>query len=146
LHRLHCEPFLPRLIKPPFYTGPKRREDFISWNRAFERKVRGLGGQKWLYAHAYYTEEEFNEIYNREEYDRIREKYHASYLPSVYDKVKVDAVVEPETLHWIPWLLAMFWSLWPLKGLFGVYMAIHGGDYLLPRKKVDFTELDVCNS
>jgi hypothetical protein len=25
-------------------------------------KVHDLGGQKWLYAHAYYTEEEFNEV------------------------------------------------------------------------------------
>jgi FAD/FMN-containing dehydrogenase len=37
--------------------GPKRRDEFVEWNRTFERKVHELGGQKWLYAHAYYTEE-----------------------------------------------------------------------------------------
>ena len=49
--------------------GPTNRKDFIAWNRAFEKKVHAVGGQKWLYAHTYYTEEEFNEIYDREKYD-----------------------------------------------------------------------------
>ena len=115
--------------------GPKRREEFVAWNRAFEEKVHSLGGQKWLYAHTYYTEEEFNEIYNREEYDALREKYHASYLPTVYDKVKVDVSKEREAVQgsWTLWLLAVFWSIWPLTGLYGVYKAFRGGDYLLPK-------------
>jgi FAD/FMN-containing dehydrogenase len=58
--------------------GPKHREEFIRWNRDFERKVHELGGQKWLYAHTYYTEEEFDEIYNREKYDDLRVRYHVS--------------------------------------------------------------------
>lgn len=37
--------------------GPKRRGEFVKWNREFEQKVHELGGQKWLYAHAYYTQE-----------------------------------------------------------------------------------------
>ncbi len=37
-----------------------------------------LGGQKWLYAHTFYTEEEFDEIYNREKYDDLRMNYHVS--------------------------------------------------------------------
>lgn len=112
--------------------GPQKREDFIQWNRAFEKKVDALGGQKWLYAHTYYTEEEFDEIYNREQYDALREKYHATYLPSVYDKVKVD--VEKETRAREESRLAtLFWSIWPLMGLYGVYKAMMGGDYLLPK-------------
>lgn len=115
--------------------GPKGRDKFVEWNRDFEHKVRELGGQKWLYAHAYYTEKEFNEIYDRKTYDALREKYHATYLPSVYDKVKVDIEAEQKALQesWKLWLLALFWSIWPLSGLYGVYKAMLGGDYLLPR-------------
>ena len=115
--------------------GPKRRDEFVAWNRQFERKVHAFGGQKWLYAHTYYTEEEFNEIYNREDYDALREKYHATYLPTVYDKVKVDFCKEQQAIQesWLLWLLARFWSIWPLAGLYGVYKAMRGGDYLLPK-------------
>jgi Delta24-sterol reductase len=115
--------------------GPKRRAEFVAWNRDFEHKVEELGGQKWLYAHAYYTEEEFNEIYDRKTYDIIRKKYNATYLPSVYDKVKVDIEAEEKALRdsWVLWLLALFWSVWPLSGLYGVYHAMLGGDYLLPQ-------------
>ncbi|KAJ8059138.1 hypothetical protein OCU04_012113 [Sclerotinia nivalis] len=115
--------------------GPDGRDAFITWNRKFERKVRELGGQKWLYAHAYYTEEEFDEIYNRKEYDALRVKYHATYLPSIYDKVKVDIESEHRKLQtsWGLWLLAIFWNIWPLGGLYGVFKAFLGGDYLLPK-------------
>jgi hypothetical protein len=115
--------------------GPKRREDFVAWNRHFEGMVHKLGGKKWLYAHAYYTEEEFNEIYNRQDYDTLRKKYHASYLPTVYDKVKVDVAKEQKAVQesWVAWLLALFWGIWPLSGLYGVYKALLGGDYLLPQ-------------
>jgi hypothetical protein len=122
--------------------GPKRRADFVAWNREFEHRVHEFGGQKTLYAHAYYTEEEFNEIYDRKTYDALREKYHATHLPSVYDKVNVDIEAEEKALQasWVLWLLALFWSIWPLSGLYGVYHAMFGGDYLLPknsRRKVE---------
>jgi delta24-sterol reductase len=102
--------------------GPTRGDEFIAWNRAFEQKVHELGGQKWLYAHTYYSEEEFDEIYNRKEYDVLRGKYKATYLPTVYDKVRVDIEKGP-----------LFHGVWPLAGLYGVYKAIRGGDYLLPK-------------
>jgi Delta24-sterol reductase len=104
--------------------GPTKRDEFVGWNKAFEKKVHELGGQKWLYAHTYYSEEEFDEIYNRSEYDALREKYHATYLPTVYDKVKVDVEKEKKGL---------FWRIWPLAGLYGIYKAMRGGDYLLPK-------------
>jgi delta24-sterol reductase len=127
--------------------GPKRREEFVAWNRQFEGMVNKLGGQKWLYAHAYYTEEEFNEIYNRKDYDALREKYHATYLPTVYEKVKVDVAKEQKALQesWLAWLLALFWSIWPLTGLYGVYKALLGGDYLLPQTSGgSMTDLSLC--
>jgi len=54
--------------------GPKGRSAFVEFNRSLERKVADLGGKKWLYAHAYYTEEEFWNIHNRESYDALRKK------------------------------------------------------------------------
>jgi hypothetical protein len=42
--------------------GLTKRDEFIAWNRAFEKKVHELRGQKWLHAHTYYSKEEFDEI------------------------------------------------------------------------------------
>ncbi|TVY71219.1 Delta(24)-sterol reductase [Lachnellula suecica] len=117
--------------------GPKAKDAFVAWNRKLELKVDELGGQKWLYAHTYYTEQEFDDIYNRKEYEGLREKYNASYLPTVYDKVKVDFAKEEKAIKesWVAWLSMLFWSIWPLAGLYGVYKAFRGGDYLLPKAK-----------
>lgn len=116
--------------------GPKDLEAFAEINRKLELKVDELGGKKCLYAHAYYTEEEFWNIYNRREYNELRAKYHATYLPSIYDKVKVDVEGEKRRLResWAAWLFAIFWSIWPICGLYGVYKAVLGGDYLMPRQ------------
>lgn len=109
---------------------------FVAANRKLEGKVQALGGKKCLYAHAYYTEEEFWEIYDREQYEALRAKYHATYLPSIYDKVKVDLTAEKKALResWIVWLCAFFWSIWPICGLYGVFNVVIGGDYLLARE------------
>jgi Delta24-sterol reductase len=104
--------------------GSLNHETFIQQNRDLEKKVQEVGGKKWLYAHAYYTEEEFWASYDRESYDTLRRTYSATYLPSVYDKVKVD--VEAQGHQKKP-----FGGLRPLQGLYGVYKAWRGGDYLL---------------
>ena len=107
-------------------------------NRDLERKVSALNGRKWLYALTYHTEEEFWNIYDREKYNALREKYHATYLPTIYDKVKVNVEAEERmrASSWIAWVHAMFWSVWPLRGVYGVYKAVGGGDYLLSRDRV----------
>ena len=117
--------------------GPSNKEDFIAWNRRLEKKVEELGGRKLLYAHAYYEEDEFWSIYDRQRYDDLRNKYHAGYLPSVYDKVKVrvdEARSEDNGIS--AKLVRLFWGTWPFAGLYGAYRAFEGGDYLLPRDKV----------
>ncbi|KFY16697.1 hypothetical protein V492_01154 [Pseudogymnoascus sp. VKM F-4246] len=118
--------------------GPANPREFVDINRRLEQKVNSLGGKKWLYAHAYYTEDEFWNIFNRKEYDALRSKYGALYLPSIYDKVKVDFASDEKAIQdsWILWLAAIFWSIWPLQGLYGVYKAAIGGDYLLPRERI----------
>ncbi|KAF3915052.1 hypothetical protein ABW21_db0203819 [Orbilia brochopaga] len=120
-------------------AGAKARNahTFVEINRRLEHKVDSLGGKKWLYAQTYYTEDEFWQIYNKREYDTLREKYHANYLPSVYDKVKTDLLVEQKRIEasWMAWLHAVFWSIWPLSGLYGVLAVLFGGDYLLSKRK-----------
>ena len=97
--------------------------------------MRDLGGLKCLYAHAYYTEEEFWTVYNRDTYDALRRKYGAEYLPNVFEKVRVDVDKEEEALkRWTGWLLAMFWSIWPFAGVYGALHALLLRDYLISRK------------
>jgi len=64
-------------------------DEFLRQNRILEQKLMELGGRKWFYAHAYYTEKEFWQIYNKNWYNKLRKKYHAEHLPSVFDKVVV---------------------------------------------------------
>lgn len=114
-------------------SGLSDQNAFVHANRLLEQKVHELGGKKWLYAHAYYTEEEFWAHYDRQSYDRVRLKYGAEWLPTVYDKVKVVDKKEAGSHGLFSWLLAIFWSIWPMRGLFGVLMAVFGGDYLMSK-------------
>lgn len=115
--------------------APLEREAFVAANRKIERKVQELRGYKWLYAHVYYTEDEFWSIYDRTEHDTLRARYHATYLPSLYDKVKVHEAAGESASNdsWRAWLRRVLWRIWPLSGLYGVYKATLGGDYLLSK-------------
>jgi delta24-sterol reductase len=115
------------------------RRDAIRQNRLLEQKVSELGGKKWLYAQAFYTEDEFWAHYDRASYDALREKYGAGYLPSVYDKVRVDADAEEAARNatWKTRAKGRFWDVWPTRGLYGVYKTLGGGDYLLQNKRKD---------
>jgi hypothetical protein len=120
---------------------------FVAQNRQLEQKVHNLGGKKWLYAHTYYTEQEFWEIYNKKDYDALRGKYHAQHLPTLYDKVRVRESDLPGAHRgefergWKGMVKRALWDVWPFSGLYGVYKAWRGGDYLLqkeiPKKKAD---------
>ncbi|KAF1993325.1 FAD-binding domain-containing protein [Amniculicola lignicola CBS 123094] len=63
---------------------------FIQENRSLEARLTQLGGRKVLYSHTYYTEEEFWRLYDRKWYQELREKYVATSLPTVFEKVRVD--------------------------------------------------------
>jgi len=123
--------------------GPSDRREFIAWNRVFERKVHSLAGQKWLYAHTYYTRAEFDKIYQTAPYHALRKKWKAEYLPTVYDKVKVDFEreemerVEQMRKGWWVALWVVVLGMWPFQGLYGVWKALKGGDYLLPPREAD---------
>jgi FAD/FMN-containing dehydrogenase len=72
------------------YTEDTIRDSakFKEKNRDLEHVVHELGGMKLLYSMNYYTEDEFWGIYPRFEYETLRMKYNAQYLPSIYDKIK----------------------------------------------------------
>ena len=125
--------------------GPSDPHAFIKLNRDFEAKVTELGGMKCLYAHAYYTEQEFWALYDEKKYMQLRKEYHAENLPSVYDKVKVDlqgvagGKSEKKVESWTELAYNRFWNTWPLGGLYGVASATRGllvqSDFLLKKQR-----------
>ncbi|KAI0480899.1 hypothetical protein GGR56DRAFT_628067 [Xylariaceae sp. FL0804] len=118
------------------------REEMVRLNRAIERKVHELGGKKTLYAQAYYTEDEFWATYDRPAYDAVRARHRADHLPSVYDKV-VGPPKEGGAGGGKAWegsrMPPALRTAWPFQGLYGVYKAWRGGDYLLQKKKASGT-------
>jgi delta24-sterol reductase len=92
--------------------------EFIALNRDIERVVREVGGLKWLYAHNYYTEDEFWQVYDREMYEELRKKFRAEGLPSLWDKVRRDRE------DWRPVQIGG-----------AILKTVLGTDYLVGRKK-----------
>jgi len=110
--------------------GPSKPEQFAAKNRELEVRLRELGGRKWLYAHAYYPEDEFWQMYGRQWYDELRTKYHATALPTVYDKVNVDIKAKAQDgKHWSHAMKAY----WPIGGFWGIRQSIKSRDYYLHR-------------
>lgn len=97
-----------------------RVEEAIAANRRLEQVVQDLGGYKWLYAQTFYTEDEFWSIYPREEYDTLRNKYHATSLPTAYDKVRTEVGTEKEQV--VGWK-----STWPFEAIVAYLGAMMGG-------------------
>ena len=110
--------------------GPTHAEDHVKANRQLERKVQELGGRKWLYAQTYYSEGQFWDIYDRDAYETLRNEYHATHLPSVFDKVKFVRGTNAQELR-VARFWSFIWSIWPLRGLYGLFHAMFGLDYLL---------------
>ncbi|CAM1506512.1 Fc.00g061530.m01.CDS01 [Cosmosporella sp. VM-42] len=111
--------------------GPPESEEFVRKNRALEDKLVELGGMKWFYAHTYYTEGEFWKLYDQPWYDALREKYHATTLPTVYEKVKVDVEARKEENQ--KWKQSIK-SKKPFGGFYGIWKSIQSGDYWLHRR------------
>lgn len=113
--------------------GPRRYEDFILANRDIEKMTLLLGGLKCFYAQAFYTEQEFWDVYDKEWYDKMRLMYDASSLTNVYQKVNVD-LSNWRPLHQLPWreyLYESFKLQWPVKGVYGALQVFLKSDYLL---------------
>ena len=111
--------------------GPTQHDTFVAKNRELEERLRQLGGMKWLYAHTYYKEDEFWQMFDRSWYEDLRKKYHAETLPSVWHKVKVDPDESKKAVNssWSAWAL----QFWPLGGIMGIRKAIQSGEYHIAR-------------
>lgn len=122
--------------------GPAKHDGFVAKNRDLERKLRQLGGMKWLYAQTYYEENEFWELFDRQWYDGLRQKYNAESLPSIWHKVKVDSNAQRQAADrsWGTWAL----QFWPLGGIWGIRKAIKSGDYLIARNSIWKTKDGAC--
>ncbi|KAK3402327.1 hypothetical protein B0T20DRAFT_493562 [Sordaria brevicollis] len=83
--------------------GPSQPAQFVAKNIELEEKVHELGGMKWFYAHTYYQQAKFWEMYGGKGwYDALRKKYRAEHLPSVWDKIHVDAdEAGKKQRHWL---------------------------------------------
>nr|POE54283.1 delta(24)-sterol reductase [Quercus suber] len=110
--------------------GPRSKNQFIEMNKDIEKKLQELGGMRWLYAQTFHSEEQFWGDFNRIWYDELREKYHATSLPTVYEKVRRDADSTPAAKGW----LQSAKNVWPLGGILGLRKAIESKDYVAARK------------
>ena len=121
--------------KPMFNIGlwgytSSDSKTFLAQNRRLENELTKLGGRKNLYSQTFYTEDEFWALYGREWYEELRQRYHATTLPSVYDKVKGGLEWNQRKMGFRARLV----SLWPLRGILGMVWARRSGDYLLDRQ------------
>ncbi|KAK0382909.1 hypothetical protein NLU13_8825 [Sarocladium strictum] len=114
--------------------GPADYAAFLRKNVSLEAKLQELNGMKWLYAHTYYSQPQFWDVYGgsatRKWYDALRAKYHAATLPTVYDKVKIDVEARQKELAERK---GSFKNMWPVAGVYGIYKAIKSRDYRLHR-------------
>lgn len=70
--------------------------DFVRINRATEKMATELKGRKVLYAHQYYSPDEFWSIYDGQWYRALRKKYFAdTVFPDVYEKTRVRGQYKP---------------------------------------------------
>ncbi|KAF9766633.1 hypothetical protein IL306_000934 [Fusarium sp. DS 682] len=113
--------------------GPSDPEEFKAENEALEKRLAELGGRKWLYAHTYYTEERFWELYDKTWYQKLRERYFATTLPTVYDKVKKMGP-DPGDNTKAGWAFGSLLNKWPIGGIYGMILAFYSGDISLRRR------------
>ena len=86
----------------------KRHTDFILANRQLEQKLGELSGTKTMSGDIYCTEEEFWNPYDREHYMALRDKYHATHWPTVYEKLSGYGKQKREVKYsWVFWLVGL---------------------------------------
>lgn len=112
--------------------GPANQDEYLVKNQQLEKKLSELGGMKWLYAHTYYSRENFWKQFDLDWYDGLRKRYRATTFPDVYDKVHVDInkynlLTRSSWGHWLR-------SIWPFGGFCGIWKAIQSGDWRIPKR------------
>ncbi|KAI0150496.1 FAD-binding domain-containing protein [Xylariaceae sp. FL1272] len=110
--------------------GLNDKRAYLQQNRRLEEVLQELGGRKVLYSQAFYTEDQFWRLYDKEWYDDLRKRYHGESMPSIYEKIKTSLEVAPPSQN----LKARARRLWPVPGLLGVCDGIRSRDYLSHRR------------
>lgn len=113
---------------------PSSETEYVRANRDIEAKAHALGGLKWLYSRVFYTEDEWWGIYDKERYEALREKFNAGSLPSVWEKVRDRGSKRDFGTGWKAWVKKWVWKSEVLRGCYGVWKAVKGGDYVLSKK------------
>lgn len=111
--------------------GPQEPQEYLSKNRALETILGEMGGMKWLYAHTYYSKDEFWSQFDRQWHENLRTKYNAGGLPDVHDKVHVD-IQKYTDMAQKDWGMRLK-NIWPLGGLWGIHKSIQSKDYMVHR-------------
>lgn len=90
-------------------------------NQALAEKALQCKGIGCLYAPYYHGEEKFWEIYDYKAYTKVREKFGANPLPSVYEKVRAECPPEKQQ-DMSPWerMTQNFPLIWAIYGLLSV--------------------------
>ncbi|KAL6703714.1 hypothetical protein ACN47E_009408 [Coniothyrium glycines] len=117
--------------------GPHSSDEaeFVRVNREIEAKMRNLGGLKWLYSRVFYTEDEWWQVYDKQKYETLRRKYNATSLPSTWDKVKDRGRMKEVRTGCKGLLKRIVLSSSLLSGVYGIYKAMRGGDYMFSKLK-----------
>lgn len=113
---------------------PSSKTEYVRANRDIEAKMHELGGLKWLYSRVFYTEDEWWQVYDKQKYDALRRKFNATSLPSIWDKIKYRGRKEEFGKGVKGMLKKIIKANAFLSGLYGVYKAVKGGDYMLKKK------------
>jgi delta24-sterol reductase len=125
----HIDPAIHPILLNVGVWGPyPSTTTFSAANKEIEREMFRLGGTKWLYAHTFYTKEEFWAIYDKQGYDQLRNKFGAEYLPDVWDKVKAKDEDEGKKT-----LSKRIKGFWVFAGLYGLLKTVVGKDYIMKK-------------
>lgn len=124
-------------LKPMLNIGlwgraPPTHEGYIKANQDIEATLQELRGMKWLYAQTYFSETDFWKDFDKQWYDSLRQKYNATTLPTVYEKVRVDVDAERRAKQNAPFSKRIL-DMWPISGLYGLKKSIDSRDYLQAR-------------
>jgi Delta24-sterol reductase len=116
----------------PSRLNPYDYDAYVQVEHELEAKLLELGGMKWGYGKHFYPQEQFWQMFDTSWYNALRAKYHATSLPTLYDKITVDVEVEKERRanNWKTRAL----SIWPIGGIYALWKAIESKDYLMHRK------------
>ncbi|PKS13373.1 hypothetical protein jhhlp_000144 [Lomentospora prolificans] len=78
--------------KSPGTKAAQGTKSVVQINRELEKWVADRNGRKTLCSPAYYTKEQFWKLYDNTWYEKLREKYGAVGLPTVYERITAEEV------------------------------------------------------